>query len=145
MDPITTALVAGATFVLKGVASEAVKDAYRGLRDLLVGKLTSLPNLEEEPEDQDYRKAAEKELQKKGLAEDSGVLEKASELTQAIEREPADRLTAAGIDIGNIQAARDVIVKRLSAAGPVRVKDVVAKDGAVDMQDISAGVPGKNR
>ncbi len=47
MDPITTALAAGATFVLKGVASEAAKDAYRALRDALVSRLSSLPNLEE--------------------------------------------------------------------------------------------------
>jgi hypothetical protein len=140
MDPITTALVAGATFVLKSFASEAVRDAYKGLRDLLTGKLSSLANLEEDPADEDYRKAAEKELQKKkGLAEDPAVLEKASELTQAIEREPKDRLAAAGIDIGGLQAARDVIVKRLSAAGDIRIKDIRAEQGSVDIQDISAG------
>src|SRR4051812_28820241 len=107
MEPITTALVAGATFVLKGVASEAVKDTYKSLKDLLAGKLSSLANLEEDPEDEDYRKAAEKELQKKDLTNDPDVLGKASELTQAIEREPRERLNAASIDIGELQAARD--------------------------------------
>jgi hypothetical protein len=144
MEPITTALVAGAAFLLKGVASEAVKDAYKGLKDLLMDRLSSLANLEEDPEDQDYRKAAERELQKKGLAENHAVLEKASELMQVIEREPADRLAAAGIDIGNLQAAGDIIVRHLNAAANVRVRDVVAKEGRIDIQDISAGVPGKN-
>src|SRR4051794_38618289 len=88
MKPITTALEAGAAFLLKGMASEAVKDAYKSLRDLLVHRLSSLANLEEDPEDRDYRKAAEKELQKKGLAENRTVLEKASELMQVIKREP---------------------------------------------------------
>ena len=42
MDPVTTALATGAAFVLKGMASEAVKDAYKGLKELLAGKLSSL-------------------------------------------------------------------------------------------------------
>jgi hypothetical protein len=144
MDPITTALVAGATFVLKGVASEAVKDAYKGLKDLLAGKLSSLTNLEEDPADEDYRKAAEKELQKKGVAQDPAVLGKANELSQAIEREPKDRLAAAGIDISGLRAARDVIVKRLSATGGVHLQDIRAEQGTIDIQDISAGTSGKN-
>jgi hypothetical protein len=144
MDPITMALVAGATFILNGLATEAVKDAYKGLKDLLTGKLSSLPNLEEDPADEDYRKAADKELQKRGLAEDPAVLRKAAELTQAIEREPKDQFAAAGIDISGLHAARDVIAKRLSAAGGVRVKDVRAEQGSIDIQDISAGTPGKN-
>ena len=121
MDPITTALTAGAAFVLKEAASEAVKDAYKGLKGLLAGRLSSLATLEEDPEDEDYRRAAEKEVQKKGLADDPAVLGKAAELTQAVEREPPDALAKAGIDIGGLRAARDVIVRCLQAAGGVRV------------------------
>ena len=54
------------------------------------------------------------------------MLGKAGELTQAIEREPPDDLAKAGIDIGGLRAARDVIVRRLHAAGGVRVRDVVS-------------------
>ena len=144
MDPITTALVAGAAFVLKGVASETVKDTYKSLKDLLAGRLSSLTNLEDDPTDEDYRKAAEKELQKKGLADDPTVLGRAGELTQAIEREPTELLVAAGIDIGELQAARDIIVRRLHAPGSVRVRGVRTKKGKIDIQDVSAGVPEKN-
>lgn len=143
MEPITTTLVAGATFVLKGVASEAVRDAYKGLKEILVGKLSSLTNLEEDPANQDYCKAAEKELQEKGLAEDPSVLGKASELMHAIEREPKDRLAAAGIDISGLQATGDIIAKHLNAAGNVRFGDI-RSGGTIDIQDISAGMPRKN-
>jgi hypothetical protein len=144
MDPITTALVAGAAFVLKGVASEAVKDAYKGLKDLLAGKLSSLANLEDDPADEDYRKAAGKELQKKGLADDPAVLGKASELTQAIEREPPERLAAAAIDISRIRAAGEILVRDLAARGNVTVKDLEAREGKVHVEGIRAGQPEKN-
>jgi hypothetical protein len=139
MDPITIALAAGATFVLQGFATEAVKDAYKGLKHLLTGKLSSLANLEDDPADEDYRKAADKELQKKGLAADPAVLEKANALTQAIEAEPKDKLAAAGIDISGLKAASDVIVKRLNAAGDIRVKDITAQAGKIEIEDITAG------
>jgi hypothetical protein len=142
MDPITMALVAGAEFILKGVATEAVKDAYKGLKGLLEGKLATLPILEVEPGEETYRKATETELRRKGLADDPAVLNKASELVQLIEHEPPQRLTAVGIDIGELRAVGDIIVNRLKAAGDVRVKDVQS-GGKIDIQGISAGVLGE--
>ena len=62
---------------------------------------------------------------------------------QVIKREPPDQLAAAGIDIGNLQAAGEVIVRYLNAAGSILVKDVAAKEGRIDIQDISAGGPRK--
>jgi hypothetical protein len=144
MDPIMTALVAGATFLLKGAASEATKDAYKALKDVLVGKLSSLANLEEDPADDDFRKATEKELRRKSLADDPAVLSKANELAQAVECEPPERLTAAAIDIGELRAARDVAIKRLRATGGVRVVGVTSEQGSIDIQDVSAGAPEKN-
>ena len=59
MDPVTTALVAGATFVFKGLASEIVKEAYKGLTSLLTGRLASLAILEKDPVNEHFVKAAE--------------------------------------------------------------------------------------
>jgi hypothetical protein len=139
MDPVLAALAAAAAFTVKGMASEAVQDAYQALKGLVAGKLTSLANLEGDPTDEDYQKATEMELQKKRLAEDPAVLEKASLLTQAIEREPPEHLAKANIDISELRAARDVIVKRLRAPGGVRVKNLSSAEGTIDIQDISAG------
>ena len=70
VSAVVGALVAGAVASVQETASQAVKDAYTGLKDYLSGKLTSLDNLEEDPADEDYQKAAAKELEKKGLASD---------------------------------------------------------------------------
>src|SRR4051812_9712825 len=144
MDPVTTALVAGAAAALKDMASDAVKAAYHGLKGLLSGKVASLTNLEEDPDDEDYRKATSKELHKKGLTEDPIVLEKAEQLTAALEREPPERLAAAGIDIRQVHAAGEVLIKDLRAKGSVVVVDIEAKAGKVDVSGIEAGGTGKN-
>jgi hypothetical protein len=144
MDPITTVLASGAAFILTGAATEAVKDAYKALKDVLSGRLLSLANLEEDPADEDYRKATGKELQNKALAVDPVVQEKANDLAQAIEREPPERLAPAAIDVVSLRAARDIIVKRLRATENVSVRDVTAEQGTIDIQDVSAGPRGKN-
>jgi hypothetical protein len=49
MDPLTliiTALVAGAAAGAQGTASEAIKDAYRGLKSLLSRKFANRPEAE---------------------------------------------------------------------------------------------------
>jgi hypothetical protein len=42
MEPISAALAAAAAFTLNGMASKAVEDAYKALKGLLAGKLSSL-------------------------------------------------------------------------------------------------------
>ena len=149
MDPISTlvaALAAGAAAGLQKAAGQAVKDAYAGVKDFLSGKVSSLTNLEEDPSDEDYRKAAGKELQKKGLATDPAVLEQIRHLTQAIEQEPPEQLAAWGIDIGQIRAAGSVLVENIEAEhGSVRVKDIDAQGGDARIKGIKAGGPAKNQ
>jgi hypothetical protein len=143
MEPVSAAiiaaLVAGATAGLKGVASDAVKTAYNALKSLLVGKVSNLSNIEEDPDDKDYQKAAGKELQKKKISDDPIVLEKARQLTDALTREPSEQLKKAGIDIAQVHAAGDVVVKTLKARGDVIVKDIEAKTGKIQIEDITAG------
>jgi hypothetical protein len=143
---IVAALAAGAVASVKDTASQAVKDAYKGLKGLLVGKLPSLHSLEEDPRDEDVRKVAAKELEKKGLAADTSVVEKVRDLIEALEREPAERLAEWAIDIGQIRAAKSVIIKHLeSKGGGTRIRDVEAKSGDVRIEGVkSSREPGKN-
>lgn len=141
MDPITIALAAGAMAALNGVASQAVKDAYMALKELLGPKLTSLANLEEAPDYEDYCKATSEELRTKGLADDPVVQEKAKALFEALEREAPEYLLAAGISIDQIRAAGEIVVKDLKAQGGVTVKDLEAKIGDVQVEGITAGRP----
>lgn len=126
MEPITTIIVAGATVAFQEITSDTVKDAYHALRDIIKNNITSLANLEEAPDDEDYRKAANKELSKKGLNQDPAVLEKVKLLKDALEREPSERLQAAGVDIRNIQAAGDMLITNVKAGGKIEVSGLTA-------------------
>jgi hypothetical protein len=68
MEPVKStilgALVAGATSAASETASQAVKDAYQGLKIILVDvyKLASTSLLEKKPSDTSFQKAVETEL-----------------------------------------------------------------------------------
>jgi hypothetical protein len=148
MDPVSaivSALTAGAAASAEGVASDAVKTLYAGLKKILSGKLTSLSNLEEEPADEDYRRAVQKEISRKGLADEPEVLDQVGKLTQALEQEKPDRLLAWGVDISEIRAAGSIVINKLEAKlGNVRVRGIESSGGNIEITDIKSSAPGKN-
>jgi hypothetical protein len=147
MDPVSAlvvALAAGVVAGLKEAASDAVKSAYAGLKSLLAGRLSSLANLEENPDDPDYQAAAKKELARKGLASDPDVVARARELVEAIERDDQDQLHAGAIDFAQIRAARDILIRNLEATGGVTVRNVASDTGSIHVEGIKAGTPAKN-
>lgn len=95
MDPISlivAALTAGASAALKDTASDAIKDAYAGLKTLLRRKLGAQPDVqstldkhEEAPEV--YEKALEHELGNAAIADDKEVVAAAQELMAQIDPE----------------------------------------------------------
>jgi len=97
MDPITlilTALVSGATSSVKETASQAVKDAYNGLKTLIHNKFAGKPAAEmvlaQFEEDPDVWKAPlEKELKKAGTAQDTAIVETAQRLMALVQPQQA--------------------------------------------------------
>ena len=93
MEPIsaiTAALVAGATAAASGTASQAVNDAYQGLKTLLVDgyKLVSTALLEKKPSNPAYQKAVEDELKESAaVVNDKAVLEKTQAVHDALRKE----------------------------------------------------------
>jgi MinD-like ATPase involved in chromosome partitioning or flagellar assembly len=144
MDPVTTALVAGAMIVVKTATSEAVKDAYRALKALIADKISILSALEKTPDNKVFHDAAAEEVRIQGLSSERDILEAARSLTQSIEREPPARLVAAGIDVSQIRAATDVILKDLKSTGSIKISEIEARTGKVDIQGIAAGDVAKN-
>jgi hypothetical protein len=144
MDLISSVIAivaAGAASALKETAGKAVKDAYEGLKTFLAGKLHSFQNFEEDPKDEDFRKAIAKEIQKKALTDDPDLLQRVHDLEAALEKEPPAQLETLGIDLTNIRAAKDIIIKELNAgAGRLRVKDVQSATGQVLIEGLNAGV-----
>lgn len=96
-DPITLlvgVLAAGATAAAKDVVSQAVKDAYNGLKTLIVSKYESKPNvgaslqiLEAKPDSSDIQGVVEKALQEAGVDQDEEIQTKTEELRTKLEQE----------------------------------------------------------
>jgi hypothetical protein len=88
MDPVTlivTALAAGASAALKDTASQAIKDAYSGLKSLLERKFAdeslaqdAIGKYEEAPAV--WKKPLEDELTQAGVANDEDVIRAAQRL-----------------------------------------------------------------
>jgi len=110
MEPIGMiigALVMGMTAVAKDVGGQIVKDAYAGLKRVIVDRYSragSIAAMEEDPSSDTQRKALTETLTKAGLATDAEVLGKAKELSQALAKVPREALTAAGVRIGELEA-----------------------------------------
>jgi gas vesicle protein len=96
-DPITLivgALAASAAATGKEVVSQAVKDAYNGLKALIISKYESTPKvaatlqtLELSPESKDIQGVVEKAFREAGMDQDEEVKTKIQELRSQLEKE----------------------------------------------------------
>jgi hypothetical protein len=96
-DPITLivgALATGAAAAAKDVVSQAVKDAYNGLKTLIGSKYESKPNvgaslqiLEAKPDSSDIQAVVETALRDAGADQDDEIQTKTQELRTKLEQE----------------------------------------------------------
>ena len=91
MEPITTAIIAA----LAGLAEPAVRDAYEGLKSLILRKLGvghevvgAVENLEKKPESAGRRETLKEELAASPIAADDEVLAAARALLEALQKQP---------------------------------------------------------
>jgi len=121
---ILTALVAGSA----AVATSAVKDAYRGLKKLLVDRFNSksaienaIESVEQKPESEARRAVLAEELESSGAVQDHEVIAKAEEILGIAARE------------GGIQSGRDgtSIIQTGSGAIAIGPRSVAGGAGAV--------------
>ena len=142
MDPILAALVAGATAAASGVASDALKDAYAGLKAVLSDgyKFLSTQLLEKNPTSQAYQEAVSDELKATpAVAEDGAVLEKVEAVQNALISEPPAQLSAWGIDVKQIEAGRDIVIERIKGTGGGLKADRMDAGQDVKLSDIEGG------
>ena len=133
MDPISMivgALVAGATVALKDTAAQAIKDAYAGLKSLIVNRYGSVAGsvleLEKSP-DSDARAAVVQEgLGKTDAAQNTELLDKARALIKLVEEHDPEVARTFGLDLRDISGkslkATDVIAE--SSSGPATAVQV---------------------
>jgi hypothetical protein len=91
MEPVTTtivaALVAGAVAATKDVTAQAIKDAYEGLKGLIVQRLgkkadveDAMEKVEARPDSEARQALLQEEMEMAQAGEDPGVVAKAREL-----------------------------------------------------------------
>src|SRR5262249_16208037 len=120
ITPLIAAVVAGAIAASRDAASQAVKDAYVGLKHLLMEgyKIASVSLLDKNPTSPTYKKAVEEEVKSAPTAlTDERVLHKLAELQNALIAEPKANLAAWGIQADEIKIGRDAIFEYINKGG----------------------------
>ena len=151
MEPILvailTSLAAGAIAKSKDVASQAVMDAYEGLKGLIVqklGKTGAVQSVEDEPESENAHALLAKALANKQLQADAELQQRAHQLEKVLaEANAAGASDAGSIDIRVVRGRVNAIVRNLEAAGRIKLDFVIADTGDATVRDLRAGGRGK--
>jgi hypothetical protein len=147
MDPdtvtvVVSALSAGAAAGLKDTATNAVKDAYAGLKRLVTDRyLVDVSPLESKPHSEAKRASLAEDLQEAGADADVEVLEAAQRVIAVVAAHAPDTGPAIGIDLERLEAAASVRIRDVTATGTgVRGEDWKV-GGDLDISGIHAGSP----
>lgn len=152
MEPILTsilaALAAGAVAKSKDVASQAITDAYGGLKSLIVRKLGkggAVQSVEDEPLSEAAHTALAEALAKKQLQTDAELQDKAQQLDKALAEAKAAGVSGMGdIEIEQVRGRVNATVKNLVASGRIKVNAVIAETGDATVDNLHAGKTEKN-
>jgi hypothetical protein len=142
MEPFIVSLVgalaAGAVAAAKDTATQAIKDAYTGIRQYIKDQYATvqLDELDKEPQSEGQQLVAKEKLEKAGVANDPLLLKHVVDLVEALKSQPPDAATTVGVDLEGIRAAVDVQIRRVGAGGPVRMRDIQARGGSAIIEDV---------
>jgi hypothetical protein len=114
MDPITTAIIAAAA----KLSEPAVKDAYEGLKALILRKVghqstlaTAVEQAEQKPQSQGRGQTLQEEVAAAGIERDQSILTAAALLIEKIQAVPGGQQLVSQVVTGNqnLIAGRDII------------------------------------
>jgi hypothetical protein len=149
MDPITlivTALATGAAAGLKPAAEKAVKEAYEGLKALIVQRYqrtnAAVPVLEHNPASDAGKAVLRESLAEEGAAEDEDLLRQAQAMLQAIRQHDASAAEAAGVLIEDVEAGASVNLRDIVAEGSFTARKIRAEQD-VTIEGVRAGRGGE--
>lgn len=108
MDPIpiiVAALTSGALAGLKPTAEQAVKDAYSGLKALILRKYgsVSLDHLERMPDSKIKRDSVAEDLKAAGASNDMELLDQAKALIDTAKKYDHEAISIAGVNIEDVE------------------------------------------
>jgi hypothetical protein len=148
MEPFLASLVgalaAGAVAAAKDSTTQAIKDAYAGIRRYIKDRYSTvqLEGLDQDPESRGQQLVVQEKLEKTGADKDPELPQLLKRFVEALKAQAPDAAKTVGVDLENIQAAIDVQIGRIGGEGPVKIKDVGAGSGSVVIEDV--GYPRKN-
>ena len=139
MDPVTlivTALALGAAAGLKPTAEQAVKDAYSGLKRLIVNRYqatqTGVTLIESNPQSETFQATAKELLQTTEAGEDEELISKAQVLTELVQEHAPETAAEINVKLSDIEAIGNFRVSDLAASGAGSKIDV-------DIEKVKAG------
>jgi hypothetical protein len=142
MEPFTASLVgalaAGAIAAAKDTATQAIKDAYAGIRKYIKDRYATVPldGLDREPKSKGQQLVVQEKLDEAGAANDPDLPKLLRQFVEALKSDAPDAGKAVGVNLENIQAAIDVQIRRVGGEGPVKIKDIGAGSGSVIIEDV---------
>ncbi len=142
MEPFTASLVgalaAGAVAAAKDTATQAVKDAYAGIRKYIKDRYATvqLEGLDKEPQSKGQQLVVQEKLEKARADEDPELPKLLAQFVEMVNAQSPDAGKTVGVDLENIRAAIDVQIRRVGGKGPVKIKDVGAGRGSVIIEDL---------
>jgi hypothetical protein len=139
---VSSLVIAGAQAASKDIGGQIVKDLYGQLKSVLsrlLGGAAKVEAVEAAPESSAAQTDLETAMREAGVAGDAEIARLAEALATALKQAGEDALARAGIEIGDVEAAQNVVIENLSAAGGVRLGHVTAKGGDAVISGIAAG------
>lgn len=129
MDPVTaivSAIVAGATAALKPTTEQAIKDAYQGLKAIIVSKWKSLNlgGIEATPDSKGQKLVLEEELAKTNAKDDPDLIAAAQLLLTTIQQKDPGVLQKIGVKL-----------EKINVKGDAHIRDIQGEDRGVDIND----------
>lgn len=144
MDPITlvvTAVALGASAGLKDTATQAVKDAYTGLKTVLAHRRVDVSGVERRPDSDTQRAALTETLTDGPDGVDDEVIAAARAVIEVVATHDAAAAAAVGVDLERIRAGFLRIAAVEAAGTGVRVRDGDFA-GGIDIGHVRAGMDG---
>jgi hypothetical protein len=145
VEPITTAILtalsAGAALGGKEITTQAIKDAYAGLKGWIQSHYpgVSVEHLEKQPTSKAQQEVVGKQLEGVGASGDTELLKLAQAIVELIEKQRPEAAATIGVDLGELDQAKVEFGNVLAGRGATGVKVDKVRGGKLSFKDVTAG------
>jgi hypothetical protein len=146
LEPITTAIISalstGAALGGKEIATQALKDAYAGLKGWITSHYpgVSVEQLEKQPTSKARQEVVGEDLEREGASADTELVKLAKTVVDLIQKQAPEIARSIGVDLGELDQANVTFGKVLaSSRDATGVKIDKVKGGTLSFQDVTAG------